>query len=412
LETFSILLIWQALLFSVLFAGIYLKTRHYPKLFIALFMLANAVFFRIIRADYFEDIRVLQYMYPLAMPLLVSFMPLFYYYFRALISINFKVRRSQLGHMVPSLLLLILQIPFFFLPGDDASLFLAHQPVTGRYESLYYYLLWINRISFFGFFTLQIIYYVFKFIKNLKMYRLRLELMFSYKENLDLRWMRYLLFATILFFSGLDLIFFLKDMYPAYSLTYYSIGMLAINFYIGYQSLIQNELPEHEIIARMSHYCALHRRMTEPKSDNRESESEQELQKYQKSALKDDTREQIIQQLDVIMAEEELYTDSQINIEDLAMKLSINSRHLSQAINEVHQKNFFNYINELRISKAKIMLREEAHSRLSIEGIARVVGFQSKSSFYTAFKKSTGSTPTEYRDETQMASTDLIGKTD
>lgn len=76
LETFSILLIWQALLFSVLFAGIYLKTRHYPKLFIALFMLANAVFFRIIRADYFEDIQVLQYMYPLAMPLLEFHAPI------------------------------------------------------------------------------------------------------------------------------------------------------------------------------------------------------------------------------------------------------------------------------------------------------------------------------------------------
>ncbi|MBK7213162.1 MAG: helix-turn-helix transcriptional regulator [Bacteroidales bacterium] len=69
-----------------------------------------------------------------------------------------------------------------------------------------------------------------------------------------------------------------------------------------------------------------------------------------------------------------------------------------QAINEVHQKNFFNYINEWRINKAKVMLQGKEHRNLSIEGIAKVVGFQSKSSFYTAFKKATGITPTEFRE--------------
>jgi AraC-like DNA-binding protein len=63
----------------------------------------------------------------------------------------------------------------------------------------------------------------------------------------------------------------------------------------------------------------------------------------------------------------------------------------------VYQKNFFNYINDLRIAKAKKMLNGDQHDKLSIEGIAKVVGFQSKSSFYTAFKKTTGITPTEYK---------------
>jgi AraC-like DNA-binding protein len=147
----------------------------------------------------------------------------------------------------------------------------------------------------------------------------------------------------------------------------------------------------------MTHYCALHRAMTEPRNGNHEKAIARELQKYQRSALKEETREEILNKLQKLMEEEELYTDSEITLEELAMKLNANSRYLSQAINEVYQKNFFNYINDLRIAKAKKMLNGDQHDKLSIEGIAKVVGFQSKSSFYTAFKKTTGITPTEYK---------------
>jgi AraC-like DNA-binding protein len=98
------------------------------------------------------------------------------------------------------------------------------------------------------------------------------------------------------------------------------------------------------------------------------------------------------------MKETELFTDSQIGLDDLASRLNISSKSLSQAINEGYQKTFF-IISTTRIGKAMDMLQSDEHTNLSIEGIATVVGFQSKSSFYTAFKKNNGITPTDFRDK-------------
>lgn len=397
LEFVSIVLIWQALLFAALFAGIYYKTRHYPKKFIAWYMLSNAVYFTLVWLNSFGYIDIVRYVFPLAMPLLISFLPLFYFYFRSLTTLKYRVERKQLYHLLPAVIVFILQLPFFFFSAEDALNFLRVRHVSESYKWLSVYLVWIDRIAFYGLFTLQFLYYIMKFRTNLKLHRLRIELMFSYKENVDLRWMRALFIGILLLFIGNDLTYLFRLENPYFSIMFYTIGMLMINFFIGYNSLIQNQLVENEIIARMTHYCALHREMTTPRTESQELFIAQELQKYQRSALKTDTREQILQQLDKLMEDECLYADSRISIEDLAMKLSTSSKYLSQAINEVYQRNFFNYINEYRINKAKSMLQSDEHTTFSIEGIAKMVGFQSKSSFYTAFKKSTGITPTEYR---------------
>jgi AraC-like DNA-binding protein len=398
-EIITIILVWQALLFAALFGGIYAKTKHYPKKFITWYMLSNALYFTLVWLNYFGYTQILRFVFPLAMPLLVSFLPLFYFYFRSLTTFKYRMKGKQWYHLLPVLVIFVLQLPFYLFPANDAADFLMRRPVSDDFSWLNEYLFWIDRLTFYGIFTLQFLFYILKFRTNLKLHRLRIELMFSYKEDVDLRWVKYLFIGILLFFIGNDLTYLFHDHYPWFSVVFYSLGMLAINFFIGYHSLIQGELVENEIVSRMTHYCALHREMTSPRSENQELFIATELQKYQRSALKTDTREQILQQLDQLMQDEELYIDSRISIDDLAMKLSTSSKFLSQAINEAHQRNFFNFINEYRITKAKTMLQSNEHTTFSIEGIAKLVGFQSKSSFYTAFKKSTGITPTEYRSQ-------------
>jgi len=64
--------------------------------------------------------------------------------------------------------------------------------------------------------------------------------------------------------------------------------------------------------------------------------------------------------------------------------------------NNHYQMNFPNYLNHLRIREVQRMLGQENHKTMTLEGIARSVGFHSKPSFNASFKKNTGVTPTIY----------------
>jgi AraC-like DNA-binding protein len=68
---------------------------------------------------------------------------------------------------------------------------------------------------------------------------------------------------------------------------------------------------------------------------------------------------------------------------------------LSQAINDGLKKSFFEMTAEYRIDEAKRLLKEKPNFK--VEEIAESVGYNSKSSFNTAFKKITGQTPSEWR---------------
>jgi len=66
-------------------------------------------------------------------------------------------------------------------------------------------------------------------------------------------------------------------------------------------------------------------------------------------------------------------------------------------INHHMDQHFFDFVNEYRIQKAMNILKDKSKKELTILEILYEVGFNSKSSFNTSFKKYTRLTPTEYR---------------
>ena len=60
-------------------------------------------------------------------------------------------------------------------------------------------------------------------------------------------------------------------------------------------------------------------------------------------------------------------------------------------------KSFFEMLAWYRVEEAKRLIREDPEARLTVEDIAEQVGYNSKSSFNTVFKKLTGQTPSEFR---------------
>ncbi|WP_282135041.1 helix-turn-helix domain-containing protein [Seonamhaeicola maritimus] len=65
---------------------------------------------------------------------------------------------------------------------------------------------------------------------------------------------------------------------------------------------------------------------------------------------------------------------------------------------------FYDLINSLRVEEAKTKLKSAAFDKYSITGIAELCGFNSKSSFYRIFKKETGLTPTQFKNNTNKIS--------
>ena len=106
---------------------------------------------------------------------------------------------------------------------------------------------------------------------------------------------------------------------------------------------------------------------------------------------------EIVQKLENHMKVNEPFMDSSLSVYDLANQINVSSRELSNAINHNLNKHFFDYVNEYRIKKAMQLFQQTTDEKLTVLEVLYDVGFNSKSSFNTAFKKFTGQTPSEYR---------------
>jgi len=99
--------------------------------------------------------------------------------------------------------------------------------------------------------------------------------------------------------------------------------------------------------------------------------------------------------LEKIMIEKEWYKNSNLSLQDLSQELNISSHQLSQFLNNNLNKNFTSFVNEFRIKEACKIIT--SNDKLTLESIGYDVGFNSKSTFFAAFKKHTGTTPLNYQ---------------
>lgn len=120
-------------------------------------------------------------------------------------------------------------------------------------------------------------------------------------------------------------------------------------------------------------------------------------QKYEKSGLTEDDLLRHKLDLEVLMVQKKIYLDSDLTLSRLANHMNISINHLSQVINKKFEMNFYDFINHYRVNEALLQFNDKNAPVKSALDIAFEVGFGSSSSFYHAFKKITGLTPTQYR---------------
>ncbi len=104
----------------------------------------------------------------------------------------------------------------------------------------------------------------------------------------------------------------------------------------------------------------------------------------------------IEQKLHAYMTDKKPFLDPELNLNKLSSQTGINAKHLSTTLNKGVGLNFYDYVNGFRIDEVKKLLLNQENRNLTIEAMANMAGFKSKSSFNTAFKKVTQMTPREF----------------
>ncbi len=105
--------------------------------------------------------------------------------------------------------------------------------------------------------------------------------------------------------------------------------------------------------------------------------------------------EQKLAQIEAAIADKSVYLNSQVNLERFAEICGLKARDVSFILNRHYGKNFFEFINQLRVEEVKRLLRSD--QRMTILDIAQAAGFNSQSAFQRFFKRVVGEPPSQYR---------------
>jgi ligand-binding sensor domain-containing protein/AraC-like DNA-binding protein len=124
--------------------------------------------------------------------------------------------------------------------------------------------------------------------------------------------------------------------------------------------------------------------------------------KYESSNLTPEFARECERKLKHLMEVEKIYRDENISLQSLAKKIGTKPYKLSQILNERMNRGFYDFINYYRIEEAKRILKSPGSEMLKMPVVAGEVGFNTTAAFYKIFKKHTGMTPNQFKEEFKM----------
>lgn len=93
------------------------------------------------------------------------------------------------------------------------------------------------------------------------------------------------------------------------------------------------------------------------------------------------------------------YIQQQFNLQVMSKAIQVNSSVVSALIRKKYEKSFVEFRNDLRVGYAKLLIEQHLHKTQTLESIGRMSGFASRTTFFNAFKKSTGMNPSQYAED-------------
>jgi AraC-like DNA-binding protein len=292
--------------------------------------------------------------------------PAMFLYISSLTRPSFKLKWIQLLHLTPfvifEILAYIIQEPFsmkdFFVIDDNfifrISFGAANVISTAIYNPLSLFFVHKHRI----------------YLKNEKS---------NIGQNENLGWVLsvvifYFVYCAIAIFTAIFSYF--DESQPLLPHIYNYSVLLFVIYILSFYGLRQQILPKELLAAEVD------------KDDN--------IIAYKNSVLNEETKDHIKQSILNIFDKKQVYLNPDLNMDFLSKELNIPKYQLTEVLNTVIGKNFFQFVNSYRVEAVKKMLLDPKNN-FSIEAIGYDCGFTSKSSFYKEFKRITGITPVEFK---------------
>ncbi len=288
-------------------------------------------------------------------------------------------------HFFPALIGIVLLLPFFLLDGSE-KLELTEALRTGgamENDTPHVMLIQLGLTLFILGTIVQLGLYLLFSVKRLIRHSKNIKNKFSDIDKINLAWLRnmlvglsciYLLYLGDQFFPDLMGMNILGD--------FITVMAVILIYTMGYLGLRQPAIFTHTYV---SHQTAI------------EESVEKEVEKYHRSGLDKSTSSVFLNELTGHMEANKPFLEGDLVLPQLARQLGISANYLSQIINEQLKVNFYDFINGYRVREAKRLIHYAGQKNTNILNIALDSGFNSKSAFYTAFKKATSMTPTQYR---------------
>lgn len=274
-----------------------------------------------------------------------------------------RFEASSVIHLVLFIVaVLFFAVRFHFHSPDTKRLFIQNDLIRN-----FPYLITFNSILF-----IQLTVYIALSIRVIRKYRELMKQEYSSLDGLNLSWLKLFLYGYLL--AGLTSVLYTLY-YLFYADTSFSFQVANnLVFFIFFNIIFYKGLVQPELFLGI-----------------------EEKPKYLTSRLNKNDGDKYASMLSAFMEKEKPYLNPTITLRDLSKHLSIAPRYLSQVINEYFHKNFFDFINQYRIQEAQKQLCDPKNGRKTVLEILYDSGFNSKSSFNTAFKKNVGMTPRQFR---------------
>lgn len=110
-------------------------------------------------------------------------------------------------------------------------------------------------------------------------------------------------------------------------------------------------------------------------------------------------KNEYIVQIENILINQKRFLDPTVTLDKIAEELNVSKSHLSRLINTELDMSFPDLLNSLRVEEAKSYLSNPEFANYTLIAIGLEAGFNSKTTFNNTFKKMTGKTPSEFKND-------------